>query len=252
MNRELHIWDYKYGHGFVDAFENWQIIDYAAGILENSAPAGLLTSATVVHIHVIQPRNYDKSGPIRSWTVTVDQLRSYFDRIIAACKEAVSDSPRLMPGAHCRYCTARVACEALHKNVMWDTAIIYGVRPMEMTPHDVGLDLALLKRIKERVDALFDARSEQANRMLRLGQAVPHWMIEQGTGREQWTISPAEVFAAGDLLGVDLRQKPKPITPTQARKAGFPMADFFAKRDNTTSLSYVSTNYARRIFQPKE
>lgn len=46
------------------------------------------------------------------------------------------------------------------------------------------------------------------------------WMLEQGFGREAWTVTPEEVFALGDMMGVDLRKKPEAITPAQARKLG--------------------------------
>lgn len=251
---DFHVWDYKFGHGFVDAFENWQCIDYTVGAIEEAVQQrGYKPSPDLrIHIHVIQPRNYDRSGPVRTWTTTLGQLAPYVDRIIAACKEASEVNPRLMPGRHCGDCAARIGCEALHKAVMWDSVVIFGVRPLQMTPHDVGVDLLFLMRMQDRINALVDARSEQAERLLRVGTQVPFFTIEEGNSREKWTIPAQQVFAAGDLLKIDLRKAPEPITPTQARAKGFALAGLFAKRDKTTKLAAVNTDAARKIFQPKE
>src|SRR5271168_2300972 len=56
INDHLHIFDYKFGHGYVDVFENWQLLEYAAGI-------ALQVSISKVTMTIIQPRCYTKESP---------------------------------------------------------------------------------------------------------------------------------------------------------------------------------------------
>ena len=76
---ELHIWDYKFGHGFVEVFENWQLIEYAAGILDRLGVNGIADQHTTIYFYIIQPRNFHRLGPVRTWRVKASDLRSYFN-----------------------------------------------------------------------------------------------------------------------------------------------------------------------------
>ena len=63
----LHIFDYKYGWGVVEAFENKQGVCYYAGIIDE---LGIPDEHLRVHIHIIQPRPYHWGGPVRTWETT--------------------------------------------------------------------------------------------------------------------------------------------------------------------------------------
>ena len=75
----LNIYDYKFGHGFVEVYENWQMIEYAAGILHELGIDGLQDQHVTVAMHIIQPRSFHPDGQIRSWTVKASDLRPYFN-----------------------------------------------------------------------------------------------------------------------------------------------------------------------------
>ena len=75
---ELHLWDYKYGHKYVEVFENWQLIEYAAGILDYLGITGLEDQHLKIHFHVVQPRSYHRLGHIRSWEIKAVELRCLF------------------------------------------------------------------------------------------------------------------------------------------------------------------------------
>src|SRR5579863_10074613 len=55
---ELHVFDYKFGHSFVEVYENWQLIEYAAGILQKLGIDGIKDQNTFVNMHIIQPRSF--------------------------------------------------------------------------------------------------------------------------------------------------------------------------------------------------
>src|SRR5690606_31107399 len=75
----LLIWDFKYGHRFVDAFENFQLIDYVKLILERPEFADMARRSINVVMTVVQPRNYHPLGPMRRWEETAAGLQPYFD-----------------------------------------------------------------------------------------------------------------------------------------------------------------------------
>ena len=77
----LDLWDYKHGHRFVDAFENWQEIDYAFGIIGRPEFAGIPPANIEITFGIVQPRNYHAMGPVRTWKVRADQLAVYAERL---------------------------------------------------------------------------------------------------------------------------------------------------------------------------
>ena len=115
-NQQLHVWDFKYGHGFVDHYENWQLINYAAGIK---------CDALAYYLHIVQPRCYAQPAH-RTWILSKEEFTVYNYRMIVAYGVAASDgrvnlsngliykAPTRV-GKHCKYCQAvpTVACPAL-------------------------------------------------------------------------------------------------------------------------------------------
>ena len=84
-NKILYLWDYKYGHITVDPFENWQLINYAAGLVQKLK----LTYKSTINFRIVQPRSYHRDGPIRHWTITVEDLIPYFNQLHDAAIEAL-------------------------------------------------------------------------------------------------------------------------------------------------------------------
>lgn len=219
----LTIWDYKFGHRAVDAFENWQLINYAAGWLDELGGSDLLYT---FDLRVVQPRAYRREGPAQSWVVNASELRGYINRLNSAAEWALVPKPPASPGAsRCRDCKGRHACEALQR-----AAGAAGDRgkhhlPLDLPDAALGLELRNLtedlKLIEARVDGL---REEALARATRQGRMIPHWKAQTKYGRLTWNVSADEVLAVGALMGKDLAAPPSPITPAQAKKAGVPEA----------------------------
>ena len=72
MTATLHVWDYKFGHRHVKAFENWQLINYAAGIWTSGG-----YNVSNFELTIVQPRSYHADGPVRSWSVDRVQMEGY-------------------------------------------------------------------------------------------------------------------------------------------------------------------------------
>lgn len=216
----VHIPDFKYGHRFVDAFENWQCIGYGAAVLSRPEFSGIDRNQIQMNFHIIQPRNYHAAGPIRTWTTTAATLIPYWEQLTLAYAAAFSQSPLCMTGDECRDCRGRHYCPALAKAA--DNAMDFAGQstPLNLTTEALAVELRMIHAAKKRLDARATGLEEQALSILRSGQRVPGFMLGQGQAREQWTVDADTVAAMADGFGIDVRKPPSVITPAQARKAG--------------------------------
>lgn len=126
---ELHVIDYKYGHTFVDVFENYQLLEYAAGafwMFVQNADAEI----NFINLHVIQPRyfgrwfNYPKKetgvyGNPRhqTWSMHIHDFETYVKKLQLVEATALRDDAGCKATELCKYCTARHACVELYKTV---------------------------------------------------------------------------------------------------------------------------------------
>jgi hypothetical protein len=252
--RGLHliIWDYKYGYGLVEAFENWQGINYYAAIADKLKINGNLDQELTVEIRIAQPRAFHPEGPIRSWVVKGSDLRGKVNILAANAAKALSDDATLQTGEHCRYCQARTKCKpaidaGLHLYEAAGTPT-----PIEITPDALGLQLAIVTRAAKHLKSLQSGYEEQVKALIRSGVSVPGWSNEPSRGRECWAKPPGEVMALGDMLGQELRKPGALITPKQARDLGIDK-DLVAAYSHIpqTGLKLVpdTGQKARRIFQ---
>lgn len=257
--KTLYAWDFKHGHSYVDAFENWQLIDYTAGLLSEAndfngaagLPAFSETNIDVV-LRVVQPRAYHPDGPVREWRTTADALRPYVFRLSMAAEEATGDNPPCKPVASaCEHCTARHACTALQTAVYRGMDIAKRAQAAELSPAALGLELRLLAEATALIEARKSGLEEQAEAVIRNGQSVPHWTMQRGTAREVWEKPHAEVIALGQMMGLDLRKPPEAITPTQAKAKGLPaslVSQYSIRPAGSMKLVLDDGSAARKVF----
>jgi len=120
--RTLHVWDFKFGHGYVDAFENWQPIDYAVGLVRHFQLAPMYDWE--IDIRIYQPRSFHPDGPVKKWRFPASDLPGYAARLREAAHAAMQPDAPMSTGAHCTYCPARHACPALRR--VGGAARVYG------------------------------------------------------------------------------------------------------------------------------
>lgn len=214
----LHVWDFKYGHGIVDAIENWQLIDYTAGLLDEAGIDGLQDQETVVDMVVIQPRAFHRDGPVRRWRVVAADLRGHINRLSNQAALAVGANPPAVPTPEgCENCRGRHACEALQRAAYLaaDKGQNYGA--LDLSPHALGLELRALKRSQALLEARVSGLEAEATAKIKRGELVPSWILESTPGRLAWRKPAAEILALGQMLGLDLAKPQDVITPTQAK-----------------------------------
>lgn len=247
----LRIYDFKYGHRFVDAWENWQCLDYAGGILDTHL-RGYDRNKITVEINVVQPRNYHPSGPIRRWSIEAGdtQLGRYTIQLHERAAIATSNSPWVQVGEECRDCRGRHACEALQIAADGIADSIRDLAVAELPPDALGIHLRALERAEAILDARLTGLREQAAITIRAGTRVPFYALKQATGREKWSKSVEEITILGDMLGLQL-SKPSVITPAQARRLGVTDEIVSAYADRPPGefkLSPVTQDDVKRIF----
>lgn len=251
------VWDYKYGHRYVDPAENLQLVDYAIGVMREVAVCADWSNWRV-SLNIAQPRNYHVSGPIREWQTDGRKLLDEFvPQLYEAAKAALSPDAPTRSNPHCVDCSAVHACETAQRAGALAIDIAGRVTPVDLPPHAVGLELRLLDDAERRIKARKTGLEEMALGLIRAGTAVPFFTTEYTTGREKWTVPAAEVVALGELMGVSgLQKEAEAVTPNQARekfkKAGVDgtVIDAYADRPRgALRLARCDDNAAKLAFE---
>jgi hypothetical protein len=244
------IWDYKFGYLAVEAFENWQAINYVSGILDLLKIDGVSDQSLTVDIRIVQPRAYHRRGAIRSWVVKASDLRPYFNQLANGARQTMEAHPIAISGKQCIYCRGRHVCEAGLRGGIQLYEAVSGSLPLDVTPLALGLQLKIVKRALAQLKGLETGYTEAIGALLKSGTAVPFWSNAPSAGKEDWTAPEAEVLAMADLLNVDISKRTL-RTPKQARDLGLPasIVQQFSKRKSSYKLEPVNSNEVKEIFK---
>lgn len=248
--RRVIVWDYKYGHGYHEPFKHPQLVSYVAGVMEAYDLTAEDVADLEIIIRIVQPRNYRASGPVREWRTTGAVILAEILRLRAAAIVAKTPEAPTMTGDHCRDCSALHACEANRRVGGYAMDLAGRSTPDPLPPEALGLELRNLDRALKRLEARRDGLATVALDAINRGLNVPYFARGFGKGRERWAAPLPEVFAMGDMLGVELR-KPAAMTPNQARDAGVDAAVIAAYSETPTGaakLVPVDDNHAAKAF----
>lgn len=246
----IYIWDYKFGFEVVEAYENWQSINYLAGIIEELEINGHVEQHTTVHVRIVQPRAFHRDGPIREWVVKASDLRAHFNILQANAHKALGPDAEYKTGSHCKHCPGRHACPAALKAGLGLYEVAAQTVPVELSAEALAVQYSIVQRARKQLEYLESGFEEQIKELIRKGANVQGYCVEERVGRERWAKPVAEVIALGDMLGHNLR-KGGAITPNQARKLGIDDAVIMAYSEKPkTGLKIVldNGNKAKQIF----
>jgi hypothetical protein len=245
----LRVWDYKYGHLFVEVFENWQLIAYAVGLLDTLK---LDDQITRVEMGIVQPRSYHKDGPVRRWSVMGHELRALVNRAHRAAEEALGENPTAKTGSHCEFCPGRHDCRTLQNAAMSVVDFSGTMDRVNLPAPAVAAELTILDAAAALLEARRTGLQQQAMAMIRRGERVPGFALEAPAGRLKWTATPDEVAQLGDVLGIQLRKPLDVLTPTQAIAAGLDAAvingQYADRPKGALKLVTDTTTQARKVF----
>lgn len=150
----LHVFDLKFGKGeTVHIEENEQMINYAAGALNEVDPIENDIKEAVLHI--IQPRRTDGENIHQFWTVPIKELQPHVNRILKA-KSQIKKGPEhteFNPGhKQCRWCNYKGQCKHFAEYNLGIAGLTFA-KYVEDKPQAIGEALGLVDdRFKEITD----------------------------------------------------------------------------------------------------
>lgn len=213
--RHLHVADYKHGAGIVvEVDDNEQLMYYACGMLEDLL---LWDDVDDVTLYIVQPRGFHFDGPIRSWTITTEQLNKWlFGKLLPAMDKALV-SRDTGSGEHCRFCPARAyACPQIVSDM---TELEKMMTELDVANQAGKLTNPQISRFMELLDIAKiagKAASNTAFSRLQAGEEVPGFKLAKAKSNREWKDgSEKEIKKA---LGTDAMTKPELISPAQAEK----------------------------------
>ena len=242
----VHIIDFKYGFKHVDVFENWQLIEYSAGIPE-------VREVDYISFHIVQPRCFN-GIPIDTWSIPLDCLMPYWAQLQRVEAVAMEPNAPQRVSSACYNCKARHACSTFQNAVLNQIDAMRYNLPNDLSNEELGQELRVLHHAQELIEARISGLEEEALCKLKAGERVPNYEIGQVQSRERWAKDSSEIDILASLFNVDLRKPPEFITPKQAIKAGIP-AEVIREYSETPVGAYklVATDpqKLRRIFNGK-
>lgn len=245
----LKVVDYKYGHRYVDAWENWQCIAYAIGIIRKLN----IPTTAIVKIVIVQPRCYFDNGAGQEWSPTVQELFEYVQRIVNQVNIALAPNAPARTGKHCIDCKARHLCTTLQRAGMHIVEFTGVAEARELPNEALGQEARILQEAMDVLKARLEGLKTQVEILARSGKAVPFWSLENGRSLLKWNedVKVAEVRSLGEVLGIRLTKAETLVTPTQAKDAGVDMVvlDAYATRlPSGKVLKPDSTIKTRKVF----
>lgn len=215
--RLLLVWDFKYGHRWVEAFENPQMVDYVAGITQG---VNDLTEPVDVVVTIIQPRSFHNDGPVRRWHTTLLDMRALVNISSTAAHEAFGANPRARVGDECRDCKARHSCSVFTRDTYAALHEAKRTTPLEMRPDHMAQERKIVLDAIKVLEARASGLDAALTAAIKAGKPVQGLRLEHGYGREQWSQGAPAVIAMAQMMGLNVAKPPAAVTPKQARDLG--------------------------------
>jgi hypothetical protein len=173
--------DYKNGAGIpVDAEGNPQIRYYAYGIVRKLIADGDLMIRTVV-LRIVQPNAIHPAGPVREEVLTVYALCEWAEEELVPAMQRTEVDTSLDPGAHCRFCPARLICPAL-RGLYGAAATADATGAKQLSDAELGRQFELM----EAIGIYRRALAKEAYRRLLTGAQVPGTKLVEKIADRIW------------------------------------------------------------------
>lgn len=214
----IKVFDFKFGMKLVEAFENYQLINYLAGLIGLYEINGFQDQHINVELHVVQPRAWHAEGVHRVDRRPLSSYRAHINNLRMGAQEAMGEGVA-RPGSHCINCDARHACEALRRSTQTAMHMTYEAEAHDLDGAALGLELSYLQRAADLMQYRITGLQAEVEARAARGEVVPGWSVAPAYGRKTWK-NPEMIIQIGDLEGVDLRAEPKPVNLGEAKKRG--------------------------------
>jgi len=220
--KTAHIWDFKYGHRYVDAYRCWQLIAYAAALIETAKIADWRDWSFTLTI--AQPRSFSREGDggtLREWFVSGAELGGYIDELRAAAAKASAPDAPCITGDYCGDCKAAWDCMANLRAGGFSVDVIHGQQGTSMNPASIGVEMRVLRQALDRANSRLKVLETKAMQAIDTGQTVPFHRLEWTKPRWVWdTAKIAEAVSVVQMFGVDVLPGVALPTPNAITKQG--------------------------------
>lgn len=207
----LHVIDFKYGFTPVQAYENWQMIAYAMGVIGN-----VFHKDIQYCFHIVQPRDFKE--PIKTWTINYKEFKQYAESLRNSELMSLSPNAKLQPSPEaCKFCKARAICPELTKQILTTD-----LTKTTWTSETIENELKQMHTLQQLLTPKITALEEQLFFYLNNGIELAHYELKRTYSREKWTIDKKQLREMGQVYQIDLFKQSEPLTPQQAIKAGIP------------------------------
>lgn len=198
----LQLFDLKYGRLSVTAYENPQLMLYAAAFLDEIGAEG----CERITLHIYQPRGFPD---VSSYETTAEEVQTLAAKAADKIREGEESRVFSPSPAACRYCPARFHCrarvEALRPFFSFSSEIITEAERLE------------LFRKKESLEALLSDIESHYRERLDNGETVPFLTYTEGRTLSKWADDAEPILR--ELLGEEAYRTTKSlITIGEARK----------------------------------
>lgn len=218
----IYIDDLKYGVGVsVEAEDNEQIAIYAESLLRQWEQISDISPDHPVYLSIYQPRDRNNPEPVRTWTLTRQQLALFTTTLGAKARQALGGTGVFDPSDKaCRFCPAKGICSA------------YATQGLTALPEQARVitlpDPALLSRA-ERIKVLgakkvlrdwLEAVEDQEVSDLMAGKEPQGFKLVEGKSNRQWSDPEAAQTLLSNHLTLDItRPRADLISPHKAEEA---------------------------------
>lgn len=177
----LHVEDLKYGWKVVEPKENWQLLTYAIGEVMRRGVAFPKITLTIQ-----QPRPHHEKGPVRSWTISYDELIAYKARIDEMATKVAAGDNELVTSEHCKYCNAGIVCPALSKAFFASFEYAQEFVVDHIDEKELAHQLELVDRAADIIKIRQDSLKSLAIDHIRQGKTLRNYVIENSLGDRVW------------------------------------------------------------------
>lgn len=239
--------DFKYGAGiFVPVEKNLQLISYALGAAKQYD-----YNFVDVELVIIQPRKPDEKGKtIRTWELSIEELRSYEDVIREAVRKAEDPlESSFNAGPWCKFCPGKAGCSEISNAALAQAAIDFndeeGITSVP-APNMIGIkNLPTILAAVDKLEVWIEAVRVHAFELAKSGKKIAGRKLVRKKGTRKWNDLGSALQQAKKIFGNAALTMPELHSPAQieaiAKRKG--VNSETVKKFLTKHASNVSSGY---------
>lgn len=215
---ELVVIDFKYGAGVpVEAEENTQMIYYALGLAHEHG-----WNFETVRLAIVQPRAYHDAGPIRTWTLSIDELKNWETVFRIGIEKAESKNAPLCAGSWCKWCPAGETnvCPAISTRALREAQADFAptTGALKLPPPENIKNLSAALTAFPKIKTWIDGVEDYAFKQMESGVKIPGFKLVEKRSTRKWINEPSTTKEALREFGPEVLTDPELLSPAKLEK----------------------------------